>query len=101
VVRRVYEMYTQQGLSINEIARLLNEEQISDSNEDDSLGAIHGLGDAAQPGLPGPGLLWEDRTAAATTHHASICGDAGGWRAATVPTTNGLDPIGSRSRFRL
>jgi site-specific DNA recombinase len=29
VVRRVYEMYTQQGLSINAIARLLNEEQIS------------------------------------------------------------------------
>jgi site-specific DNA recombinase len=28
VVRRVYEMYTQQGLSINAIARLLNEEQI-------------------------------------------------------------------------
>ena len=41
-------------------------------DEDDSLGAIHGLGDAAQPGLPGPGLLWEDRTAAATAHHASI-----------------------------
>ena len=29
VVRRVYEMSTQQGLSINAIARLLNEEQIS------------------------------------------------------------------------
>jgi hypothetical protein len=29
-----------------------------DSDEDDSLGAIHGLGDAAQPGLPGPGLNW-------------------------------------------
>ena len=72
VVCRVYEMYAQQGLSINAIARLLNEEQISDSNEDDSLGAIHGLGDAAQPGLPGPGLLWEDRTPAATAHHASI-----------------------------
>lgn len=28
VVRRVYEVYTQQGLSINAIARLLNEEQI-------------------------------------------------------------------------
>jgi site-specific DNA recombinase len=28
VVRRVYEMYTQQGLSINAMARLLNEEQI-------------------------------------------------------------------------
>jgi len=28
VVRQVYEMYTQQGLSINAIARLLNEEQI-------------------------------------------------------------------------
>jgi len=28
VVRRVYEMYTQQGLSINAIARQLNEEQI-------------------------------------------------------------------------
>ena len=28
MVRRVYEMYTQQGLSINAIARLLNEEQI-------------------------------------------------------------------------
>ena len=29
MVRRVYEMYTQQGLSINAIARLLNEEQIA------------------------------------------------------------------------
>ena len=29
VVRRVYERYTQQGLSINTIARLLNEEQIA------------------------------------------------------------------------
>ncbi len=28
VVRRVYEVYTQQGLSINAIARLLNEEQV-------------------------------------------------------------------------
>ena len=29
MVRRVYEMYTPQGLSINAIARLLNEEQIA------------------------------------------------------------------------
>ncbi len=28
------------------------------------------------------------------------CGNARGWRAATVPTTNGLDRIGSRFRFR-
>jgi site-specific DNA recombinase len=100
VVRRVYEMYTQQGLSINAIARLLNEEQIPTrtgtlAGSDPRFGgccATRPTGAGPAMGRPNSG-----RDSASREH----CGNAGGWRAATVPTTSSLDPIGSRSRFRL
>ena len=51
VVRMAFEVYTQQGLSINAIARLLNERQISHANRNDSLGTFHGVGPAAESGV--------------------------------------------------
>ena len=44
----------------------------SDPHRDHSLGAIHRLGHAAQPGVPGPGMLREDRTPSAPTHHPAV-----------------------------
>ena len=44
----------------------------SDPHGDHPLGAIHGLGHAAQSRLPRPRVLWEDGTTTATTDHASV-----------------------------
>src|SRR6516225_10263627 len=69
VVRRVYEMYKQQGLSINAIARLLNEEQIA-TRRGRLAGSDPRFGGCCATRPTGASLLWEDRTAAATAHHA-------------------------------
>jgi site-specific DNA recombinase len=66
VVRMVYESYTQQGLSINAIARMLNERQIPSHH---TLGAVHGVGPAAQSRISGKGLLWQNRTETTTANH--------------------------------
>jgi site-specific DNA recombinase len=58
VVRMVFETYTQQGLSINAIARLLNERQIPTRTQR-PMGAIHCLGHATQSRVSRQGLLWQ------------------------------------------
>ena len=100
VVRRVYEAYTQAGTEHQRDCPPAQRGADSDPHGDHPLGTIHGLGHAAQSRLPRPRLLWEDRTSSAPTDHASRCGNAKDWRAAIVPTTSGLDRIGSRSPFR-
>ncbi len=67
VVRMVFEMYTQQRLSINAIARLLTD---CDTDRQRPLGTIHGLGYAAQSRISGNRLLWQDRAAASAARHA-------------------------------
>ena len=98
VVRCVYVAYTQQGLSINAIAHRLNDEKIP-TRTGTTLWEIHRVEHAAQTGLSGAGVLWEDRTASAVTHHPR-CANARAWRAVIAPTTSGLGQIGSRFRFR-
>src|SRR6516162_9603930 len=100
VVRRVYEMYTQQGFSINAIARLLNEEQIPTRTRTTrwERSTVWGCC-ATRPTGAGPAMGRPN--SGRDNASREPCGNAGGGRAATVPTTSGLDPIGSRSRFRL
>jgi len=77
-VRLVYETYTQQGLSINAIARMLNERQIPTRTGDHALGTIDRLGLATQPGVLWPGLLWQDRARANRKiyrRRAGMCSD--------------------------
>ena len=51
VVRMVFEHYTVRGLSIGAITRLLNEQGVPTRKGNFTLGALDGLGDAAQPCL--------------------------------------------------
>jgi hypothetical protein len=68
-VRMVFEIYTQQRLSINAIARLLNERRIAtrrakaDGN-DPRFGACCAILRIGEP------LAMENRAAASATHHA-------------------------------
>ena len=60
VVQRVYEMYTVEGLSIGAITRRLNERRHPDPQAKRSLGALDGVGHAAQLRVPRPRLLRQD-----------------------------------------
>src|ERR1035437_218218 len=44
----------------------------SDQDRDDALGTLYGLGPAAQPGIPGPGMLWQDRASSTPADHAAV-----------------------------
>src|SRR5262252_5003516 len=72
VVRRVYEMSTQQGLSINAIARLLNEEQISTRTRTTRWERTTVWGMLRNPAYRGRACYGKTELRAATTHHASI-----------------------------
>ena len=69
VVRTVFEVYTQQRLSINAIARLLNERRISDTQRDHAMGAVDSVGHAAQPCLLWEGLLRKNRAPTTSAHY--------------------------------
>ena len=96
VVRLVYEMYTQQGLSINAIARTLNERRIATRTETTrwERSTVWGL-------LRTRPMTEERATEKPNSVHASAspdrCGNAKGWPAATVPVTSGRARTGSRS----
>ena len=72
VVRRVYEAYTQEGLSINAIAHRLNEEQIPTRTGTTRWERSTVWGMLRNPAYRGRALLWEDGTTTATTDHASV-----------------------------
>jgi hypothetical protein len=91
----VFEIYTQQRLSIKAIARLLNERQIATDGEG-PLGAVHGLGYAPQP-RTWNGMLWKNRTASGNDH-APLRQRRGCCRAAIVQDTNGRAQSGLRWR---
>ena len=59
VVRRVFEMYTVEGLSIGEITRH-QRRRYPDAQGKHPVGALNGLGRAAQFRVSGPRLLWQD-----------------------------------------
>jgi site-specific DNA recombinase len=59
VVRMVFEIYTQQRLSINAIARLLNERQIATRTGKGRWERSTVLGHAAQSRVSGDGVLWQ------------------------------------------
>ena len=69
VVRRVYEMYTVEGLSIGEITRRLNTEGIP-TRKASSLGTLGGVGRAAQLCLSRRRLLRQDPHFCAHTGYA-------------------------------
>ena len=52
---------------------MLNERQIPTRKGNAQLGAIDGVGDAAQSGVPRKSLLWQDRTAAAAARSHGHC----------------------------
>jgi site-specific DNA recombinase len=68
VVRRVYEMYTVEGLSIGEITRRINAEGIPTRKAKQALGTLDGLGGAAQLRVSRCRLLRQD---------PYLCTDAG------------------------
>jgi site-specific DNA recombinase len=68
-VRLVYEAYTQKGLSINAIARMLNERQIPTRTGITRWERSTVWGLFAQPGVPRPGMLRQDRVPPATANH--------------------------------
>ena len=96
VVRLVYETYTRQGLSINAIARMLNQRQIPTRT-----------GTTRWERSTVWGLLRNPAAGHATARPNSVldsesrdrCGSAMGWPAATAPITNGRARTGSRSPF--
>jgi len=118
VVRQVYQAYTQQGLSINGqqglsingIARLPNEEQIATRRGTTRWERSTVWGPAAQPGVPGPGVLREDRNSSPTAHHATVTATLGAGhpqqcQPRTTPTGldrdhgSGLNSAKKRSRW--
>jgi len=70
IVRAVFDAYTQRGLSINAIARIIESAADSHANGDGALGAINGVGHLAESGVPGQSMLRQDRIASSSTHHA-------------------------------
>ena len=98
-MRRVYQAYTQQGLSINGIAHMLHEEQIPPGRGRQAGSAPRcGVCCATRRIRAGRALGRQKfvRDSASPDRY----GNAQGWPPATVPTTNDPDRIGSRSRFR-
>ena len=67
----VFEIYTQQGLSINAIARLLNERQIRDTDGTTRWERSTVWGMLRNPAYRGPGMLWQNRAAATAASHAT------------------------------
>jgi site-specific DNA recombinase len=59
VVRLIFDAYTRQGLSIGAIAGLLNQREVPTRTQQ-PVGPPHHLEDAAQPGLRGTGVLWQN-----------------------------------------
>ena len=76
VVRQVYEHYTVAGWSIGAITRWLNDQRRGDAQAGRALGALDGLGDAAQPRLSRHGLLRQDPRGPAPARDATPCGCA-------------------------
>jgi site-specific DNA recombinase len=74
VVRRVFELYSVEGLSIGAITRLLNEQAIPTCKQRGRWEL--GLGHAAQSGVQRASLLWQDDDCAAPAHHAA---DTAAW----------------------
>jgi site-specific DNA recombinase len=72
VVRRMYQAYAQQGLSINAIAHRLNEEQVPTRTGTTRWERSTVWGMLAQSRLPRPRLLWQNRTSSAPTHHPTL-----------------------------
>ena len=70
VVRRIYEMYTLQGLSIGEITRRLNAEGIPTRKVSARWGTLDCLGCTAQPRLSRRRLLRQDARLCADTRYA-------------------------------
>jgi site-specific DNA recombinase len=71
VVRMVFDAYTREGLSINAIARQLNQSQIATRSGDTRWEPLYGLGLITQSRLPRKGLLRKDRIATAATNYTS------------------------------
>src|ERR1700693_3873834 len=71
IVRIVFEAYTQQGLSIHARARMLNERRIP-TGSNGTLGAVDGVGHAAQSRLLRKSLLRQDGVAPPAARHPTV-----------------------------
>lgn len=71
VVQRVYEMYTVEGLSMGEITRRLNAEGDPDPQAKHPLGAVGGVGHAAQSCLSRSSRVWQDAHRRPNSRHTS------------------------------
>ena len=96
VVRRVFELYSVEGLSIGAIARLLERTGNPHLQATWPLGALDSLGHAAQSGVQRPGLLSARRRLRRASGSRGRYGYAAAWPLATVPATSGRARIGSR-----
>ena len=97
VVRMVFEMYTQQGLSINAIARLLNERQIATrtakaAGNDPRFGAC-----CAIPRIEARPAMARPNSGPGNVSRA-LCVNGKPCRVATVRLMSGLARSGLRSR---
>ena len=70
IVRMVFEIWTQQGLSIIAIARLLNERQIATRTRKGRWERSTVWGMLRNPAYRGTRMLWQDRVAAPPTRDA-------------------------------
>ena len=95
VVRLVYGMYTQQGLSINAIARTLNERRIPTRTETTRWERSTVWGLLRNPAYDGKACYGKTELRPRQRITRPL-GNATGWPAATVPVTSGCARIGSR-----
>jgi site-specific DNA recombinase len=96
VVRLVYGMYTQQGLSINAIARTLNERRIPTRTETTRWERSTVWGLLRNPAYDGKACYGKTELRPRQRITRPL-GNATGWPAATVPVTSGRARTGSRS----
>ena len=99
VVRRVYEAYTQQGLSINAIAHRLNEEQIPTRTRSTRWERSTVWGMLRNPAYRGRACYGKTELRPRQRITRPLR-NGKAWRAAIVPTTSGPDRTGLRSPFR-
>jgi Recombinase len=71
VVRLVFESYAQQGLSINAIARMLNQRQIPTRTAKTRWERSTVWGDLTQSGVSRQSVLWQDRATASAANHTT------------------------------
>jgi hypothetical protein len=100
VVRLVYEIYTQQGLSINAIARLLLEREIPTRTGKSRWERSKVMGHLAQSGLFAGQPAMARQNCAQGKESRGPCGSEKAYRAVTVPITSGPGPSGFPYRYQ-